>query len=45
MSDDWMNEFVYQFVINKKYLTDAQLDAQKQEPTVLKPWDPMGALA
>lgn len=45
MSDDWMNEFVYQFVINKKYLTDAQLEAQKQEPVVLKPWDPMGALA
>lgn len=45
MSDDWMNEFVYQFVINKKYLTDAQLEAQKQEPIVLKPWDPMGALA
>jgi len=45
MSDDWMNEFVYQFVINKKYLTDEQLEAQKQEPTVLKPWDPMGALA
>ena len=45
MSDDWMNEFVYQFVINKKYLTDEQLEAQKQEPIVLKPWDPMGALA
>ena len=45
MSDDWMNEFVYQFVINKKYLTDAQLEAQKQDPIVLKPWDPMGALA
>lgn len=45
MSDDWMNEFVYQFVINKKYLTDAQLEAQKQDPVVLKPWDPMGALA
>ncbi|GAY72602.1 aminopeptidase C [Lentilactobacillus kosonis] len=45
MSDEWMNEFVYQFVINKKYLSEEQLQAQKQEPTVLDPWDPMGALA
>lgn len=45
MSNDWMDEFVYQFVINKKYLTEDQQKAQKQDPIVLKPWDPMGALA
>lgn len=45
MSDEWMDQFVYQFVINKAYLTTDQLTAQKQEPTVLNPWDPMGALA
>ncbi|AQW21783.1 aminopeptidase [Lentilactobacillus curieae] len=45
MSDEWMDEFVYQFVINKKYLSEEQLKAQAQEPTVLNPWDPMGALA
>ncbi|QIR09826.1 Aminopeptidase C [Lentilactobacillus hilgardii] len=45
MSDEWMDQFVYQFVINKAYLTTDQLTVQKQEPTVLNPWDPMGALA
>ncbi|MBQ9691016.1 MAG: aminopeptidase, partial [Eggerthellaceae bacterium] len=45
MTDDWFSEYVYQVVINKKYLTQKQLDALEQEPTVLKPWDPMGALA
>ncbi len=45
MSDSWMNEFVYQFVINKKYLPKDILEEQKQEPKVLLPWDPMGALA
>lgn len=45
MSDDWLDQFVYQFVINKKYLTEQQLKDQAQEPIVLKPWDPMGALA
>lgn len=45
MSDEWMDQFVYQFVINKAYLTDDQRAAQAQKPTVLKPWDPMGALA
>lgn len=45
MSDDWMDQFVYQFVINKKYLSAEQQKAQAQEPIVLKPWDPMGALA
>ena len=48
MSDAWMSEFVYQAVINKKYLTSEEqyiYDSQYDNPTVLKPWDPMGALA
>lgn len=45
MSDAWLEQFVYQFVINKKYLSAEQLKAQQQEPIVLRPWDPMGALA
>ncbi len=44
-SDAWFDCFVYQAVINKKYLSKEQLDAWKQEPIILKPWDPMGALA
>lgn len=45
MSDRWMDEFCYQVVVNKKYLSDDLLKAQAEEPTVLLPWDPMGALA
>jgi bleomycin hydrolase len=45
MSDAWMDEYCYQVVVEKQYLTDAQREAQAQEPTVLKPWDPMGSLA
>lgn len=45
MSDDWMDKYCYQIVINKKYLSDKQRQAQAQEPIVLKPWDPMGTLA
>lgn len=47
-SDEWFSEFVYQIVVNKKYLTpDEQLTIKNEydHPTVLKPWDPMGALA
>ena len=44
-SDSWFDQYVYQAVIDKKYLTDAQNKAWDLEPTVLKPWDPMGTLA
>jgi bleomycin hydrolase len=45
MSDSWFDEFNYQVVINKKYLTSELLGQLKQEPIVLPPWDPMGSLA
>lgn len=48
MSDAWFDEFVYQVVINKKFLSDDLKKVVADEhdnPTVLKPWDPMGALA
>ncbi|MBN2882013.1 MAG: C1 family peptidase, partial [Clostridia bacterium] len=45
MSDEWFDKFMYQVVVNKKYLTDAQKEALKLEPIELKPWDPMGSLA
>lgn len=45
MSDDWMEEFCYQVVVNKKYLPEKLQAILKEEPTVLAPWDPMGALA
>ncbi len=45
MSDKWFEEYTYQLVINKKYLSDSMLKTWEQEPVVLKPWDPMGSLA
>lgn len=45
MSDRWLEEYCYQIVINKKYLSDTLKQAQAKKPIVLAPWDPMGALA
>lgn len=44
-SDSWFDQFVYQVVINKKFLSDEQRAALEQEPIELAPWDPMGSLA
>ncbi|MDN6640629.1 MAG: C1 family peptidase [Tetragenococcus sp.] len=44
-SDAWMDEYTYQIVVRKDLLTDEQLASYEKEPTVLAPWDPMGALA
>ena len=45
MSDEWMDEYTYQIVVRKDLLTPEQLAAYEKAPTVLAPWDPMGALA
>ena len=44
-TDEWFDEYAYQVVVNKKYLSEEQLRAFEQEPIALKPWDPMGSLA
>lgn len=45
MSDDWFSEFVYEVVIDKKFLPADLLELLKVKPTVLPAWDPMGSLA
>ena len=46
MSDDWLNEYTYQIVVNKRYLSEELLAiVEADKATVLAPWDPMGALA
>ncbi len=45
MTDKWFDEFVYQVVINKKYLSKEQFEMFEQDPIRLHPWDPMGSLA
>ena len=44
-SDAWFDEYVYQVVVDKKYLTDEERAAYESEPIELAPWDPMGSLA
>lgn len=46
MSDDWMSEFAYQIVVKKEYLSSELVNIyDNSKPTLLSPWDPMGALA
>lgn len=45
MTDGWFNEYMYQVVVNRKYLPEEILKAYDSEPIELEPWDPMGALA
>ena len=44
-SDAWFDEFVYQAVVNKRFLSEAQRNALSDDPVELAPWDPMGSLA
>lgn len=39
MSADWMNDFVYEVVVNKKYLTDTQRELLTKAPVELPAWD------
>jgi len=45
MSDKWMDEFVYQAVVEPRFVSKEIRDVLGQEPKVLPLWDPMGALA
>ena len=45
MSDSRFDSYVYQAVINKKYLNEKELKVLEGEPIVLAPWDPLGTLA
>lgn len=44
MSDTWFDSFVYQAVVNKKYIGN-KVNLLQQEPIILPLWDPMGSLA
>ncbi|KAI1124208.1 peptidase C1-like family protein [Nemania abortiva] len=45
MSDDWMDQFVYQAVVDPRLVSKEVRDVLEKEPIVLPLWDPMGALA
>ncbi|KAF2796939.1 peptidase C1B, bleomycin hydrolase [Melanomma pulvis-pyrius CBS 109.77] len=45
MSDAWMDEFVYQAVVDPAVVSAAVRKVLEQKPKMLELWDPMGALA
>jgi bleomycin hydrolase len=45
MNDNWFGEYVFEVVIRRSVLSEGLQRAVDLEPTVLDPWDPMGALA
>ena len=45
MTDEWFDEYAYEIVVDKKYISKRLLKYLDMEPVVLAPWDPMGALA
>jgi len=44
-SDKWFDEYVFQAVVNKKYLSEKAKKALDKKLKELEPWDPMGTLA
>ncbi|BBJ28858.1 C1 family peptidase [Athalassotoga saccharophila] len=45
MSDSWFDQYVYEIVVDKKYLSKEMKKALKEKPVILPPWDPMGSVA
>jgi bleomycin hydrolase len=45
MSDAWMDEFVYQAVVDPSVVSSSVKKVLEQKPRMLELWDPMGALA
>jgi bleomycin hydrolase len=45
MTDSWFDEYNYEVVVHKNYITKDEFSVYQKEPVILPPWDPMGALA
>ncbi len=45
MTDEWFDEYLYEIVIDMKYLPEDIRKIYLTKPISLPPWDPMGALA
>ena len=45
MMDEWFDQYVYEIVVSKKYLSDELLAVLTTKPVILPPWDPFGSLA
>lgn len=45
MSDPWFDEYNFEVVVRRKFVSDDLLRALEAPPVELEPWDPMGSLA
>jgi bleomycin hydrolase len=45
MMDKWFDDYLYEIVVRKEYLSPELLEVLKTDPMELPPWDPMGKLA
>ena len=45
MMDEWFDQYVYEVVVRKEYLSPELLKILDTEPVVVSFWDPMGTLA
>lgn len=45
MTAEWFREFVFEVVVDKKYVPPEVMQVFQQEPQILPAWDPMGTLA
>ncbi len=45
MTDAWFDQYLYEIVVDKRYLSAHLVALLDRTPEVLPPWDPMGSLA
>ena len=45
MADRWFDEYMYEVVVEKRFVAPELLALLDTEPVHLHPWDPMGSLA
>jgi len=45
MTKQWMDQYVFQILVNKELLTEEEKKLLEADPVVIQPWDPLGTLA
>lgn len=45
MTSDWFKEYVFEIVVDKKFVPEDVMQVFSQDPILLPAWDPMGTLA
>ena len=45
MTDEWFDEYAYQVIVDRRFLTPEEAEAFERDPVVLDRWDPFSCLA